>query len=468
MSSNDDLLRRINELEAENSTLKTELKLASESEANLLGALRLSPMALCHHDHKLRYTWLHNGHMGFNPDDVIGKTDWDILDKCLADRMGEIKQRVLDTGVGERVEIPTTLNDPNSEYFDLIVQPRRNEQGEIVGLSCSGIDVTEDRRRREAYRNSEENLRYIFNASPIPILLTRLSDGKPLFFNEAAESRFNLSQLGTPGIPVSTLDLISLERNIGAMLMAGATVQNCEFDYDDGDQGIHWSLDAMKVFYNNEEAVLSTFHDLTDQIRQRRKLEEAKKNAEFLANTDVLTGLLNRRALFQRGADLFSHQRRLNNKFCVIIMDVDLFKQINDKWGHQAGDTVLEQLGILLCNSLRNDDIAARYGGEEFAIILPDTGIQGACLWTNRLRQSIADLTFDAGDEEGSTFSISASFGVSSFNEDHSSIDSMIKAADAALYQAKHEGRNRVRCACKKGCSRALCHGNKTLIASHG
>ena len=148
---------RILALEAENERLKAELSKTKKSEKHLLDALRLSPMALCHHDRDLRYVWLFNPHMGFVVEEVIGKTDWDILDKDLADRMGAIKRRVLETGIGERVEMPSIEGDENSEYFDLVVEPLRDEQsGEVIGLSCSGIDVTEDRRLREKYRLSEQ------------------------------------------------------------------------------------------------------------------------------------------------------------------------------------------------------------------------------------------------------------------------------------------------------------------------
>lgn len=266
-------------LEEENQRLRAELEQARLSEKRFLDALRLSPMALCHHDRALRYTWLYNGHMGFVQDDVIGLTDWDILDKDLADRMGVIKQRVLDTGVGERVEMPTVSGDENSEYFDLVVEPLKDcDSGEVVGLSCSGIDVTEDRRRREAYKAAEENLRFIFNASPMPIVVTRQDDGVPLFFNHAAEDVFNLQP--TEDVFV----LLDVREEVNAHFVRNQDIDHHKLTYQN-EEGItfYLSMSCTRIFYDGEAAVLATFQDLTSEVEYQKRLEEAKERAE-LAN----------------------------------------------------------------------------------------------------------------------------------------------------------------------------------------
>lgn len=266
-------------LKEENRKLRAELEQARLSEKRFLDALRLSPMALCHHDRDLRYTWLYNGHMGFVQDDVIGLTDWDILDQDLADRMGVIKQRVLDTGIGERVEMPTVSGDENSEYFDLVVEPLKDrDSGDVVGLSCSGIDVTEDRRRREAYKAAEENLRFIFNASPMPIVVTRQEDGSPLFFNHSAEKIFNLNQ------DENVFDLLGVRADVDGHFAQNHDIDHHKLTYENEDGATFYlSMSCTRIFYDGEAAVLASFQDLTSEVQYQKRLEEAKERAE-LAN----------------------------------------------------------------------------------------------------------------------------------------------------------------------------------------
>ena len=273
---------KIRKLEAEVQKLKNELQKARMSDRRFREALVHSPIALCHHDRDLKYTWLYNGHMGFDKQDVVGKTDWDILPKELADRMGVVKRRVLDTGIGERVEMPTVAGEENSEYFDLVVEPLK-EGSEVVGLSCSGIDVTDERRRREAYKASEENLKFIFNAAPMPIVVTHLQNGDPLFYNRAAD---DILDLGTweerQGNHQGVLDWLGVKNDVDRLFAQGRAILDYMFEFtNDADEKFHMSLSATKIFYNGEVAILSTLHDLTKEAAYQKHLEQAKEKAEL-------------------------------------------------------------------------------------------------------------------------------------------------------------------------------------------
>jgi len=278
--------QRVLELEEENRLLKLELDKSQLSEKRFLDALRLSPTALCHHDLELKCTWLYNGHMKFSTDEVIGKTDWDILPKELADRMGKVKRRVLKTGVGERIEMPTVFGDEDSEYFDLIVEPlKEDDTGQVIGLSCSGIDVADDRRRREAYKSSEENLRFIFNSSPTAIVVTHIMDGRPLFYNMAAENLFQLSEWTVhEGKNNSVLCWLKVRKDVDACFAKGDEVCDHKFDFtNDAGEHLYMSLSATKIPYDGEIAILSTFHDLSQEAHYQKRLKNAKEKAE-LAN----------------------------------------------------------------------------------------------------------------------------------------------------------------------------------------
>lgn len=214
-------------LEKELKLLKLELAKLRASEKSLRNGLQLSPMALCHHDRELRYIWSYNLHLGFSPEEVAGKTDWDILDKDLADRMGEIKRRVLKTGIAERADIPTVLGDVNAQYFDLSVEPLRDEHTQdIIGLSCCGIDVTEDRRRRESYRTSEKNLQFIFNASPMPIVVLHAEKKTLLFFNPAAKKTLEICESGK-----QLIDKLGIRDHIGQHLSDEKSIEELKLSF---------------------------------------------------------------------------------------------------------------------------------------------------------------------------------------------------------------------------------------------
>ena len=170
--------------------------------------------------------------------------------------------------------------------------------------------------------------------------------------------------------------------------------------------------------------------------------EAALAEVEALATTDALTGLLNRRALM---AELANEQARLQRhelrQTCVLMLDLDDFKQINDHYGHAAGDTVLQQFGALLRNELRKIDRAGRIGGEEFAILLPDTKPQAAFVFAERLRSLVESTAIPYA---GSDLGITVSIGISRLDPADAEAGIALRRADHALYRAKHEGRNRV------------------------
>ena len=432
-------------LKREIEQLRKRCERAERSEQNFLTALRLSPMALCHHDTELRYTWLYNGHMGFVQDDVLGKTDWDILEKDLADRMGVIKRRVLETGIGERVEMPTVLGDPSCEYFDLVVEPLRDPETQaIIGLACSGIDVTDDRRRREAYRTNEENLRYIFSASPLPITVTRISDGDHLFYNDAANSLFQIEERNKSDFDTSLFSQFNFPQELCDQLAEGALIDSHRFEHVKDGQVFHLSLNARQIFYNNKAAILATFTDLTQQMQHNYRLEEARQKAERLAHTDVMTGLDNRRSLYQKCGEILKFLNRSTDHLCAVVIDIDYFKKINDTWGHNIGDHAIKLVGDLLKQSIRRTDIAARYGGEEFALILPNTDLHQAYKFAEKIRLRIEEMVIETENE---SIDLTASFGVATYNTSMNEVGDLLNAADIALYSAKRAGRNCVKIA---------------------
>jgi len=163
---------------------------------------------------------------------------------------------------------------------------------------------------------------------------------------------------------------------------------------------------------------------------------------EEQARRDPLTEALNRRALTIEVEKERARFRRTGSSFSVIIFDLDFFKRLNDRFGHQAGDAVLVDVCNFVRNILREQDSLARFGGEEFLILLPDTGKSAVLEVAERLRAGLEQ--HDISVERAGKLRVAASFGIGTYDEDGRSWDDLIKSTDKALYLAKQQGRNRV------------------------
>ncbi|MDK9718311.1 MAG: GGDEF domain-containing protein [Trichlorobacter sp.] len=183
-------------------------------------------------------------------------------------------------------------------------------------------------------------------------------------------------------------------------------------------------------------AVYISVQDVTDFVMYEHKLI-------LMAKIDSLTGIYNRRYLDSRLAEEIERSRRHGNPLSILMLDIDHFKKINDTHGHLCGDYALRKISELLQELVRTSDILGRYGGEEFCCILPETPFEQAVVLAERCREQIAANQFSCTDHQTN---VTISIGVTGLHRDDS-LDSIIKRADDALYQAKREGRNRV-CSC--------------------
>ena len=172
-------------------------------------------------------------------------------------------------------------------------------------------------------------------------------------------------------------------------------------------------------------------------------IENARLFAEVqnLAITDPLTGLYNRRGLFELGRIEFARTRRFGRPFASMMLDIDHFKRVNDAYGHPVGDQVLQALAKHCQSSVREIDLVARYGGEEFVFLLPETNLEVAREIAERLRRTIANLSIPT---EKGELSVTVSLGVAMYDENTLGLETMIARTDQAMYVAKHRGRNRI------------------------
>jgi diguanylate cyclase (GGDEF)-like protein len=198
------------------------------------------------------------------------------------------------------------------------------------------------------------------------------------------------------------------------------------------------ALGALLFFASSIRATQIISETLKQNFLLNEELTEAKRMAEKQARIDELTGIENRRAFYEIGHKLLSQAKRENKELAAVLLDIDLFKEINDQYGHAAGDVTLKRVTNVIRERLRESDIFARIGGEEFAILLPATNRKQALQLIEELRQLVEQTQIHFKDTH---FSVTISFGISLSG---ANLDSMIRQADLALYKSKTTGRNKV------------------------
>jgi diguanylate cyclase (GGDEF)-like protein len=194
-----------------------------------------------------------------------------------------------------------------------------------------------------------------------------------------------------------------------------------------------------KPFHSSDLVARLELH--LKMVRLQRELTQKNKLLEEMSTTDPLTGLRNRRYLTDVLSVEFMRAKRYGSMLAVALLDVDHFKGVNDAHGHEAGDRVLKGIAEVLGRHLRRSDHGGRYGGEEFLVVLANVTPAGAELFAERLRGDIEAAVFTT--DEG-TLELTASIGVASFSPSLTTPSELVARADAALYEAKQAGRNRV------------------------
>ena len=200
-----------------------------------------------------------------------------------------------------------------------------------------------------------------------------------------------------------------------------------------------FALSPRAPVHQNDPVLVKTIaRELGGALKMATLVEESR----WMATTDALTGLSNRRAFIDWATREVARCARYADHFCVMLLDVDHFKQVNDRYGHAAGDAVLAAVSRLMGSIVRSCDVVARWGGEEFVVALPSTALDGATLVAERIRAALEAHPI-ADPSGGQVLTVTASFGVAQL-EAGESLDQLVDRADRAMYAAKSAGRNRV------------------------
>lgn len=300
-------------------------------------------------------------------------------------------------------------------------------------------DITDRRRAEEALREEQEKLRGLFELSPLGICLADM-DGRFVEFNEAFR---NMTGYTEPELTILDYWVLTPKKyqdqeaaQLESLRKSGRYgPYEKEYRRKDGSL-VPIRLNGMIVTgANGQSYIWSIVEDITEHKKIEQQLEQ-------LAHTDSLTGIANRRGFMEIAEQEATRARRSGEPLSFLMLDVDHFKHTNDTHGHRAGDAVLIRLGELCQLALRGYDTVGRLGGEEFAALLPRTDGEQALAVAQRMRSMI-----DGSEvllEQGTRLHFTVSIGVATLAGDLTSIDTLQRQADSALYEAKRRGRNRV------------------------
>jgi diguanylate cyclase (GGDEF)-like protein/PAS domain S-box-containing protein len=417
-----------------------------------------SPDAIMRYDREGRILYLNQKlyrDLGVTQAELIGKTTGEVWsDNRFAD-IAQAVMRAIGSGEATTVELSHPLATGESICSQIRVVAERDAAGRIVGALAFGREIT-------AVREAERKLRHFVDSLPGLAFTFRLSpDGHASFpfVSSAIEEIYGLrpEDVKDDMAPLHNLAHPDDRPRIEATIAESArTMAPFRVEFRVCRPGLpeRW-IDARSVADREADGGILWYGlmlDITErnvldrQLAERKRVEEELRalQAELREQTirDPLTGLYNRRYLDETLRRELARAERNGHPLNILMVDVDHFKQLNDTYGHPAGDEVLRLLGGLLQNHARSSDIPCRYGGEEFVLVLPDMSPEAARERAELVRRDFADLRIAFG---GTEIAATLSIGVSSYPGHGKTADELIRAADLALYEAKQSGRNRVR-----------------------
>lgn len=432
-----------------------------------------------------------------SPNELIGKTDFDMDWKAQAERYRSDDKQVIESGLAKlNYEEPQTTPDGNEIWLRTSKVPLRDSEHNIIGILGIYEDITE---QKQAEQNQKCLTRALKLLSKCNSLLVRSQHEQELLTdicrlivetggyrmawvgfagNDANKSVYPVARSGYDdgflnNINISWADTRQGLGPTGTAIRTGKTVMNP--DIFTNSTVIPWREEAVKRGYLSsislplkvdqhvlgslniyaaeicafgaEEIVLleDLARDLAfgiETLRTRIKHDEAEEKLKFLAHYDPLTGLPNRHLLADRFNQAVASADRANSNVAVLYLDLDNFKQINDSLGHEYGDRLLIKVTERLQNCLRKTDTVSRQGGDEFVILL--NSVRNAEI-IEEIAQGIMDAFAEPFRIEGYLLSASFSIGISLFPSDDQQFHSLLKHAETALYYAKESGRNTYR-----------------------
>ncbi|MBV2209753.1 MAG: sensor domain-containing diguanylate cyclase [Thermomonas sp.] len=374
---------------------------------------------------------------GLTLDDVLGKMFTDFVDIGEDDTLRETDWRVIRNGETIAREEDNYIHATGETHtYWSIKKPLRNESGAIVGLIGISHDITEKKRLENKVRQQNELLDAVLNNIEAVVYM-KDANRRFIYANKHMANLFGKSvdeivgRLDSELMPQDVADAF-WEKDI-QIFATGQRYAGEESLVDaEGRMHHYWSIVVPWSGFNGIHANVGLITDITE-------LHALKEKLQHQALTDSLTGIANRRSFFEHAEQEFARSRRHGHALALVALDIDHFKQINDRYGHPVGDSVLQHFAACCQKQLREGDFFARTGGEEFCILLPETNIHAALEIAERMREVTSCHCLETMQP---SLHISASFGVTCLNEMDTGFDTLFSRADRALYAAKEKGRD--------------------------
>ena len=260
---------------------------------------------------------------------------------------------------------------------------------------------------------------------------------------DAAENAYDCIIISTSLESFDPLRLCSQLRSIDRTRFVPIMLIANEEEEEKVMRGLELGINDYLIRPLDEQELVARLATQVKRKRYNDQLRASVAQTIEMAVTDGLTGLHNRRYFDSHLETLFERAEARRRPLSLMITDIDRFKSINDKHGHDGGDDVLREFAARLRQNVRGIDLACRFGGEEFIIVMPDTEFAIAQKVAERVREQIASTPFPIG-KDGKTIDVTVSVGVSSLQPPHDTARALLKRADVALYEAKNSGRNKV------------------------
>ncbi len=375
--------------------------------------------------------------------EIVGRGPSDVLPSHL---VADFVERVTECfATRSPIDFETVLESfATTTWWRTTLLPMLDEDPSRVSrVFVTAVDITEKKRLEATLRESRQRLEAIIDTA-YDAIITVGADHRIRFMNGAALRMFGWQPQEILNRPLD-------------MLLPPATRGQHQAFVDSFRQspsrarGMHERAQIRGVRRTGEEFAVQISIakvQLESGIEMTAIVRDVSENARLMAElhatafSDSLTGLASRRRFNEALDSEIKRARRHAHPLSVLTIDIDHFKRINDTHGHPAGDVVLGAVGRLIGRTVRTTDIAARVGGEEFAVLLPETGTDGALLLAERIRAAVEELSLT--DRRGAPLPISVSLGVASMDPASATAEELLSEADRALYAAKRSGRNRV------------------------
>ncbi len=401
------------------------------------------PARIAYIDSDVRYQYINKTYAdayGITQDAPVGVPLREYMGAAVMAKIDRYIRRALAGEVVRFTEIFPTKPEPS--FSEVAYVPRRDESGQVVGFFTLTIDVTDRERAIAALKASEERLSLAIEATSDGLFDWDLRDDA-IFYSPRWFSMLGYVP-GTMPYDLSTWESLVHPDDLPAALekqrrsVADIEPYVAEFRMRTFDGEWKWILSRARIVARDENGkptrVVGTHVDITDRKNLERRLSE-------LATRDELTGLSNRRHFLEAGAREVERSRRNGSPLTFLMLDLDNFKDVNDRYGHPTGDAALRRFADTCAKTLRAADLFGRLGGEEFAILLPDTTEDGAEILAERLCRDVEKTAFPS--EEGA-FPMTVSIGIASMAAPLDSLNDLMHRADRALYESKRAGKNRM------------------------